>query len=106
LDDAAAGPAACGRGIAMARYGALPGGRPKRRRPPTREEGINASGQGAGTGADTALPGDVQQLFENRCITCHLGPPGPSPFKVRVVRGGAARRMQGLVTAGRLQRLP
>lgn len=36
-------------------------------------EGINASGQGAGTGAPTGLPCDVQQVLENRCIGCHLG---------------------------------
>ncbi|MDB4933502.1 MAG: hypothetical protein JWP87_474 [Labilithrix sp.] len=38
------------------------------------DDGINASGKGAGTGAVTGLPCDVQQLFENRCIGCHLGP--------------------------------
>jgi hypothetical protein len=37
-------------------------------------DGINATGQGAGTGANTGLPCDVQQLLENRCIGCHLGP--------------------------------
>lgn len=36
--------------------------------------GINATGQGAGSGATTGLPCDVQQLLENRCIGCHLGP--------------------------------
>jgi hypothetical protein len=37
-------------------------------------DGINTSGKGAGTGAATGLPCDVQQLLENRCIGCHLGP--------------------------------
>lgn len=36
--------------------------------------GINATGKGAGSGAPTGLPCDVQQLLENRCIGCHLGP--------------------------------
>jgi hypothetical protein len=36
--------------------------------------GINATGTGAGTGAVTGLPCDVQQVIENRCIGCHLGP--------------------------------
>jgi hypothetical protein len=36
--------------------------------------GINTTGMGAGTGAVTGLPCDVQQLLENRCIGCHLGP--------------------------------
>jgi hypothetical protein len=36
------------------------------------DEGINATGVGAGTGAVTGLPCDVQQLLENRCIGCHL----------------------------------
>jgi hypothetical protein len=36
------------------------------------DEGINTSGVGAGTGAATGLPCDVQQLLENRCIGCHL----------------------------------
>jgi hypothetical protein len=34
--------------------------------------GLNTTGVGAGTGADTGLPCDVQQLLENRCIACHL----------------------------------
>lgn len=38
------------------------------------DEGINTTGVGAGTGAVTGLPCDVQQLLENRCIGCHLGP--------------------------------
>jgi hypothetical protein len=38
------------------------------------DEGINTTGTGAGTGAVTGLPCDVQQLLENRCIGCHLGP--------------------------------
>ena len=37
-------------------------------------DGINTTGKGAGTGAATGLPCDVQQLLENRCIGCHLGP--------------------------------
>lgn len=37
-------------------------------------DGINTTGKGAGTGAVTGLPCDVQQLLENRCIGCHLGP--------------------------------
>ncbi|MCA9590236.1 MAG: hypothetical protein KC657_33260 [Myxococcales bacterium] len=37
-------------------------------------DGINSSGAGAGSGAVTGLPCDVQQLFENSCIGCHLGP--------------------------------
>lgn len=41
------------------------------------DEGINTTGAGAGTGANTGLPCDVQQLLENRCIGCHLtAPPG------------------------------
>ena len=36
--------------------------------------GINTTGRGAGSGAPTGLPCDVQQLLENRCIGCHLGP--------------------------------
>jgi hypothetical protein len=43
---------------------------------PASEDGINTTGEGAGTGASTGLPCDVQQLFENRCVACHLGPPG------------------------------
>lgn len=35
---------------------------------------INATGRGAGTGAATGLPCNVQQLLEARCIGCHLGP--------------------------------
>ncbi|MFO0734945.1 MAG: hypothetical protein U0270_03665 [Labilithrix sp.] len=35
-------------------------------------DGINATGIGAGTGAATGLPCDVQQLLENFCIGCHL----------------------------------
>jgi mono/diheme cytochrome c family protein len=34
--------------------------------------GLNTTGVGAGTGADTGLPCDVQQLLENYCIGCHL----------------------------------
>lgn len=34
--------------------------------------GINETGKGAGSGAATGLPCDVQQLIENRCIACHL----------------------------------
>jgi hypothetical protein len=41
-------------------------------------DGINTSGTGAGTGAATGLPCDVQQLIENRCIGCHLGPSPPA----------------------------
>lgn len=37
-------------------------------------DGINGTGVGAGTGTATGLPCDVQQLLENRCIGCHLGP--------------------------------
>lgn len=37
-------------------------------------EGLNTTGVGAGTGANTGLPCDVQQLLENRCIGCHVGP--------------------------------
>jgi hypothetical protein len=40
-------------------------------------DGINTTGMGAGTGAATGLPCDVQQLLENRCIGCHLGPSPP-----------------------------
>lgn len=36
------------------------------------DEGVNTTGRGAGTGAETGLPCDVQQLLENRCIGCHL----------------------------------
>src|SRR5512143_2439287 len=42
-------------------------------------DGINTTGVGAGTGANTGLPCDVQQLLENRCIGCHLGP-SPKPL--------------------------
>jgi hypothetical protein len=42
-------------------------------------DGINTTGMGAGTGAATGLPCDVQQLLENRCIGCHLGP-SPAPL--------------------------
>lgn len=41
-------------------------------------DGINTTGMGAGTGAATGLPCDVQQLLENRCIGCHLGPSPPA----------------------------
>jgi hypothetical protein len=41
-------------------------------------DGINTTGQGAGTGANTGLPCDVQQVLENRCIGCHLGPSPPA----------------------------
>lgn len=34
--------------------------------------GLNTTGVGAGTGDNTGLPCDVQQLLENRCIACHL----------------------------------
>lgn len=37
------------------------------------EEGTNVSGRGAGSGAPTGLPCDVQQVIENQCIACHLG---------------------------------
>ncbi|HSO34822.1 MAG TPA: hypothetical protein VLT33_19945 [Labilithrix sp.] len=40
-------------------------------------DGINTTGAGAGTGAVTGLPCDVQQLLENRCIGCHLGASPP-----------------------------
>ena len=40
-------------------------------------DGINTTGMSAGTGAATGLPCDVQQLFENRCIGCHLGASPP-----------------------------
>ena len=40
--------------------------------------GINATGAGAGTGAPTGLPCDVQQLLENRCIGCHMGKSPPA----------------------------
>ncbi len=43
------------------------------------DNGLNTSGKGAGTGAATGLPCDVQQLLENRCIGCHLGP-SPKPL--------------------------
>lgn len=36
-------------------------------------EGVNATGRGAGTGADTGLPCDVQQVIEKDCVACHLG---------------------------------
>jgi mono/diheme cytochrome c family protein len=39
--------------------------------------GINTSGAGAGSGADTGLPCDVQQLLENRCIGCHMSKSPP-----------------------------
>lgn len=42
------------------------------------DEGINTTGTGAGTGALTGLPCDVQQLLENRCIGCHLGKSPPA----------------------------
>jgi hypothetical protein len=41
--------------------------------------GINTTGMGAGSGAVTGLPCDIQQLLENRCIGCHLGP-SPKPL--------------------------
>jgi hypothetical protein len=41
------------------------------------DAGINTTGVGAGTGADTGLPCDVQQLLENRCIGCHLSKSPP-----------------------------
>lgn len=41
------------------------------------DEGINTTGAGAGTGAATGLPCDVQQLLENRCIGCHLSASPP-----------------------------
>jgi hypothetical protein len=41
-------------------------------------DGINTTGMGAGTGAATGLPCDVQQLLENRCIGCHLGASPPA----------------------------
>lgn len=41
-------------------------------------DGINATGAGAGTGANTGLPCDVQQLLENRCIGCHLAASPPA----------------------------
>jgi len=34
--------------------------------------GFNTTGKGAGSGANTGLPCDVQQLLENRCVGCHL----------------------------------
>ena len=40
-------------------------------------DGINTTGKGAGTGAATGLPCDVQQLLENRCIGCHQGTSPP-----------------------------
>src|SRR3990172_7589393 len=43
----------------------------------TNGDGINTTGSGAGTGAVTGLPCDVQQLLENRCIGCHLGTSPP-----------------------------
>jgi hypothetical protein len=39
--------------------------------------GINTTGAGAGSGADTGLPCDVQQLLENRCIGCHMSTSPP-----------------------------
>jgi hypothetical protein len=42
------------------------------------DDGINSTGAGAGTGAVTGLPCDVQQLLENRCIGCHLGKSPPA----------------------------
>ncbi|HEY8075412.1 MAG TPA: hypothetical protein VIF62_14910 [Labilithrix sp.] len=41
-------------------------------------DGLNTTGMGAGSGAATGLPCDVQQLLENRCIGCHLGPSPPA----------------------------
>jgi hypothetical protein len=40
--------------------------------------GINTTGVGAGSGADTGLPCDVQQLLENRCIGCHMSKSPPA----------------------------
>lgn len=40
-------------------------------------DGINSTGSGAGSGAETGLPCDVQQLLENRCIGCHLNASPP-----------------------------
>jgi mono/diheme cytochrome c family protein len=43
-------------------------------------DGINATGVGAGTGAYTGLPCDVQQLLETRCIACHLNGGSVAPL--------------------------
>ncbi len=40
--------------------------------------GINDTGSGAGSGADTGLPCNVQAVLENRCVGCHRqGSPTP-----------------------------
>ena len=76
---AAAVAAACGSGTSNDLSGAGPNdgttipGDPDGSAAAPADEGINATGVGAGTGAATGLPCDVQQLLENRCIGCHLG---------------------------------
>jgi hypothetical protein len=40
--------------------------------PAATDDGINTTGVGAGTGAATGLPCDVQQILENYCVGCHL----------------------------------
>ncbi len=40
---------------------------------PHSDQGINVTGVGAGTGAATGLPCDVQQIIENTCLGCHGG---------------------------------
>jgi mono/diheme cytochrome c family protein len=41
--------------------------------------GINDTGKGAGSGADTGLPCNVQAVLENRCVGCHRAG-SPTPF--------------------------
>jgi hypothetical protein len=82
---AAAVAAACGSGTSEDLSGAPGSGTPDGSTLPGTDdaaappdEGINKTGMGAGTGAATGLPCDVQQLLENRCIGCHLGASPPA----------------------------
>jgi hypothetical protein len=51
--------------------------RPRQTPTDPNEAGINTSGAGAGSGANTGLPCDVQQVLENRCVGCHLSTSPP-----------------------------
>lgn len=58
----------------------------------------NVSGTGAGTGGNTGLPCDVQQLLENRCVGCHVGTSPPPLLTygnlVSVIRPGTTMAQQ------------
>lgn len=69
------------------------------------DEGLNGTGVGAGTGANTGLPCDVQQLLENRCIGCHLKSPPGALLTYANLTGPSATNPQKTMAQASLERM-